>query len=60
MMSFMNLTISLGNVLVAFLAYTSGLSLVSFFWLFAGLMALAGVLHGLRALFYVQKDYTQQ
>jgi POT family proton-dependent oligopeptide transporter len=59
-MSFLNLTVSLGNVLVALLAYFAGLSLVNFFWVFAGLMAAAAVLFGIRARFYVQKDYPQE
>src|SRR5262249_21924604 len=59
-MSFLNFTIALGNVLVALLAYFSGLKLAAFFWVFAGLMAGAAVLFGLRAIFYVQKDYPQE
>jgi POT family proton-dependent oligopeptide transporter len=58
-MSFLNFTITIGNVLVALLAYFSGLRLVNFFWVFAGLMAGAAVLFGVRACFYVQKDYPQ-
>ncbi len=58
-MSFLNLTIAAGNILVALLSYLSGLKLAPFFWVFAVLMACAGVLFGLRAIFYVQKDYTQ-
>lgn len=59
-MSFLNLTVTLGNVLVALLAYFAGLKLVNFFWVFAGLMAAAAVLFGIRSLFYVQKDYPQE
>jgi POT family proton-dependent oligopeptide transporter len=59
-MSFMNLTVTLGNVLVALLSYFAGLRLVNFFWVFAGLMAAAAVLFGIRSLFYVQKDYLQE
>src|SRR5262249_45351359 len=59
-MSFLNLTVTLGNVLVALLAYFAGLTLVNFFWVFAGLMAAAGVLFAIRSLFYVQKDYPQE
>jgi POT family proton-dependent oligopeptide transporter len=58
-MSFLNLTIAVGNILVALLSYFSGLKLAPFFWVFAVLMACAGVLFGLRAAFYVQKDYPQ-
>src|SRR5262249_13711111 len=50
---------SLGNVLVALLAYFSGLSLINFFGVFAGCMAGAAFLFGIRSRFYVQKDYTQ-
>ena len=55
-----NLTVALGSVLVALLSFFGGLRLVNFFWVFAGLMAAAGLFFGLRAYFYVQKDYTQQ
>src|SRR5262249_45971965 len=58
-MSFLNLTIALGNILVALLSYFSGLKLAPFFWVFAGLMAAAGVVFGIRAIFYLQKDYPQ-
>jgi POT family proton-dependent oligopeptide transporter len=59
-MGFFLLTVALGNVLVALIAYAGGLRLVNFFWLFAGLMAAAGVLFGVRAYFYVQRDYPQE
>src|SRR5581483_2432103 len=59
-MGFWLLTVALGNVLVAFLAGFKDLPRVNFFWTFAGLSAAAGVLFGLRAYFYVQKDYTQE
>ncbi|MBY0229182.1 MAG: hypothetical protein K2W96_07895 [Gemmataceae bacterium] len=59
-MGFFLLTVSLGNVLVAFLAGFEKLPLDTFFWIFAGLMAGAGVLFGLRAYFYVPKDYAQE
>lgn len=59
-MSFWNLTVALGNVLVALLASFEGLPLVNFFWVFAGLMAGAGVIFGIRGYFYVAKDYPQQ
>lgn len=58
-MGFWLMATSLGNVLVAFLAGFEKLALVDFFWVFAGLMAGAGVLFGLRACFYVPRDYTQ-
>jgi POT family proton-dependent oligopeptide transporter len=59
-MGFWLLTVTLGNVLVAFLAGFEKLERVNFFWTFAGLSAAAGLLFGLRAYFYVQKDYTQE
>lgn len=57
-MGFWLLSVALGNVLVALLAHFSGLQLADFFWLFALLMAVAGVLFSLRAKNYVVKDYT--
>jgi POT family proton-dependent oligopeptide transporter len=54
------LTIAIGNILVSLLAEFGKLPLVQFFWLFAGLMALAGVLFGLRAHFYVERDFIQE
>ncbi len=59
-MGFWLLTVTLGNVLVAFLAGFKGLSPVNFFWVFAGLSGGAALLFGLRALFYVPKDYAQE
>lgn len=59
-MSFFNLTVALGNTLVALLAYFAGLRLVNFFWVFAALMAGAAVLFGIRGYFYVQRDYVQE
>ncbi len=59
-MGFWLLMISLGNVLVVFLTSFKGLPLVQFFWLFAGLMAGAGAVFGLRAYFYVPRDYLQE
>jgi POT family proton-dependent oligopeptide transporter len=60
-MSFLNLTVTLGNVLVAlFSKYFEGIRLVNFFWTFAGLMAAAAVLFSFRSLFYVQRDFTQE
>lgn len=57
-MGFWLLTVTLGNVLVAFLAGFKGLPAAQFFWIFAGLSAAAGVLFGLRALLYVPRDFT--
>jgi POT family proton-dependent oligopeptide transporter len=59
-MSFLNLTITMGNVLVALLTYFAGLPPAKFFWVFAWLMAGAGVLFGLRSYFYVPKEYPQE
>jgi POT family proton-dependent oligopeptide transporter len=58
-MSFFNLTVALGNVLVALLARFGKLDLVDFFWVFAALMGAACVLFGIRGYFYVQRDYPQ-
>jgi POT family proton-dependent oligopeptide transporter len=59
-MGFWLLSVSLGNVLVAFLAGFEDMPRVNFFWTFAGLCAAAGLLFSLRAYFYVQKDYAQE
>lgn len=59
-MGFWLLTVAIGNVLVSLLAEFGKLPLVQFFWLFAGLMALAGALFGLRAHFYVERDFVQE
>ncbi len=59
-MGFWLLAVSLGNVLVAFLAGFKDLSAANFFWVFAGLSAAAGVIFGLRAYFYVPRDYRQE
>ena len=58
-MGFWLLTVSAGNVQVTFPVGFNNPPLVDFFWIFAGLMAAAGVLFGLRAAFYVPRDYTQ-
>ena len=52
------LMVSLGNVLVAFVANFQ-MGPLEFFWLFAGLMAIAALLFGLRAATYTYKDYAQ-
>ena len=59
-MGFWLLTVTFGNVLVAFLAGFEKLSLVDFFWVFAGLSAGAAVLFALRAAFYTPRDFTQE
>ena len=58
-MGFWSLTVSLGNVLVVFLAGFKDIETAQRFWIFAGMMAIAGLLFGLRAVFYVPRDYTQ-
>jgi POT family proton-dependent oligopeptide transporter len=52
------LMVSLGNVLVAFVANFQ-MGPLEFFWVFAGLMAVAALLFGLRAASYTYKDYAQ-
>lgn len=59
-MGFWLLAVTLGNVLTALLARFGDLSLVKFFWVFAGLMAAAGLLFGARAVFYVERSYPQE
>jgi proton-dependent oligopeptide transporter, POT family len=58
-MGFWLLTVALGNVLVALLARFASLKLENFFWVFAGLMAIAAVVFALRASVYKVRDYTQ-
>lgn len=59
-MGFWLLSVSLGNVLVAYLSRFQDLSLVNFFWVFAGLMALAALLFAVFSLFYKYKEYQQE
>jgi POT family proton-dependent oligopeptide transporter len=59
-MGFWLLTVTLGNVLVAFLAGFKGLEPVDFFWTFAGLSAGAAVIFALRAAIYTPRDFTQE
>lgn len=54
------LTVAVGNVLVSLLAEFGRLPLLSFFWLFAGLMVVAAIVFGLRAHFYVERDFIQE
>ena len=58
-MGFWLLTIAMGNLLVFLFTGITGLEPVMFFWIFAGLMAAAGVMFGIRAYFYTPKDYAQ-
>ena len=60
-MGFWLLCVTLGNLLVAFLApLQKTIALSTFFWLFAGLMAGAAAIFLLLALFYKGKTYLQQ
>lgn len=59
-MGFWLLAVALGNVLVSLLAGLARLPLIDFFWLFAVLMLLSGVLFGIRAYFYEEQDFVQQ
>jgi POT family proton-dependent oligopeptide transporter len=72
-MGFWLLSVSLGNVLVAIVTKAqdrllslftevdpaTGPTLTQFFWFFAGLMACAAIIFGIRASFYRYRDYTQ-
>lgn len=58
-MGFWLLCVTFGNVLVAFLAPLQTLSLTTFFWVFAGLMAAAAVIFTILASFYKGKSYLQ-
>jgi proton-dependent oligopeptide transporter, POT family len=59
-MGFWLMTVTLGNLLVAFLAGFKDLPMADFFWTFAALMAGAGVLFGVNAYFYKVRDYLQR
>jgi dipeptide/tripeptide permease len=59
-MGFWLLSVTFGNVLVAFLAPMEQiLELSEFFWVFTGLMAVAAVVFALLAYFYKGKTYLQ-
>ena len=58
-MGFWLLTVSLGNVIVTLMAGLTDMPLVTFFWVFAGLMLVAGLLFGIRAFFYKMQTFTQ-
>ena len=58
-MGFWLLCVALGSKIVVIMTGFEELSLADFFWVFAGLMAVAGVLFGLRARVYRGKEYTQ-
>ncbi|MBR58406.1 MAG: hypothetical protein CMH54_10345 [Myxococcales bacterium] len=57
-MGFWLINVAIGDFLVVGLVHTD-MSRVTFFWVFAGLMAAAGIIFGLRARTYEYKDYTQ-
>ena len=57
-MGFWLLTVAAGNVLVSVIAKIK-LPEAQFFWVFAGLMAGAGLLFGIRAYFFKQQDFIQ-
>ena len=59
-MGFWLLCVTLGDVLVAFLAPLEKLSLATFFWIFAGLMAAAAAVFSLLAARYRGKTYLQE
>jgi dipeptide/tripeptide permease len=58
-MGFWLLCVTFGNVLVAFLAPLETLSLATFFWVFAGLMATAAAIFALLAAGYRGRSYLQ-
>ncbi len=58
-MGFWLFNVTLGNLLVVFLSTFKDLKPAMFFWTFAGLMAVAAALFGLRAKFYRYQDYAQ-
>ncbi len=53
------LSVSFGNILVAFLSTFEKLSLQDFFWVFAGLMAVATLLFAGFAMIYKYRDYSK-
>lgn len=58
-MGFWLLSVSLGNKLTAVVTKLPDMDLLTSFWAFAGLMAVAAVLFGIRAAFYKYRYYTQ-
>jgi POT family proton-dependent oligopeptide transporter len=54
------LTVTAGNVLVSVLASLGDLPPAQFFWLFAGLACVVGVVMGARAYYYVPHDFPQE
>ncbi|NQV29103.1 MAG: MFS transporter [Rhodopirellula sp.] len=58
-MGFWLLSVSLGNKLTAVVTKLPDMDLLTSFWDFAGLMAVAAILFGLRSAFYKYRYYTQ-
>lgn len=58
-MGFWLLTVAFGNKLVAIVTQLPDMGLAKFFWVFAGIMAVAAVLFSLLASRYHYKDYPQ-
>ena len=59
-MGFWLLTVAFGSKLVILVTQLPDMPMATFFWVFAGLMAAAAVLFGLRASFYTYRDYAQK
>lgn len=59
-MGFWLLTVTMGNLLVAFLARFENLSLANFFWVFAALMGVAAVAFAVVAALYKGRSYLQE
>lgn len=58
-MGFWLLSVSLGNKLTAVVTKLPDMTLLTSFWVFAGLMGVAAVLFGIRSAFYKYRYYTQ-
>ncbi|MDA0919035.1 MAG: MFS transporter [Planctomycetota bacterium] len=58
-MGFWLLSVSLGNKLTAVVTKLPDMDLLTSFWAFAGLMAAAALLFGIRSAFYKYRYYTQ-
>lgn len=58
-MGFWLLTVAIGHKMVVFLAGFEDLPLADFFWVFAGFMAVSGILFGLRAKSYTPREFSQ-
>ena len=58
-MGFWLLSVSLGNKLTAVVTRLPDMDLLTSFWVFAGLMAAAALLFGIRSAFYKYRYYTQ-